>query len=329
MSKSGGHAPSIRGVSSGHRRTLNSDAQVLLDFLEKSGGPSLEDMPPEEARRFFAAGRDFFAADPQEVGSVHDRAIEHQGRSLAMRVYRPAGSERLLPGLVYFHGGGWLLGDLDSQDPLCRKMCNASGVVIISAQYSHAPEAPFPAAVLDALATFDYVVNHADSLGIDRSRLAIGGESAGGTLATIVAQQENDRRTGRIRSQLLLYPVTDLTRPDDQRTPEHGYFVTAKMLRWFFDHYLAGADPSDPLASPLLKADLVGMPPTIMILAGFDPLLQEGFDYRDRLVEAGVRVTTRLYPGQIHAFLTMDRQIPEAHDAILEISALLRQSLAA
>lgn len=316
-------------MSSIRRRTLNSDTQTLLDLLKKSGGPSLEDMTPEEARRFFAAGRDFFAADPQRVRSVHDRTIEYQKRFLAMRVYTPAESEGLLPGLLYFHGGGWLLGDLDSQDPLCRKMCNASGVVIISAQYGHAPEAPFPAAVLDALATFDYVVNHADALGIDRSRLAVGGESAGGTLATVVAQDENDRRTGRIRSQLLLYPVTDLTRLDNQRTPAEGYFVTAKMLRWFFDYYLAGADPSDPLASPLLKADLVGMPPTIMILAGFDPLLQEGFDYRDRLIEAGVRVTTRLYPGQIHAFLTMDRQIREAHDAILEISEMLRQSLAA
>ncbi len=318
-----------RDARSDHPRALNADTQVLLDFIKNSGGPSLEEMSPEDARSFFAAGRDFFAADPQVVASVHDRTVDHQGRSFTIRVYRPAESSKLLPGLVYFHGGGWLLGDLDSQDPLCRKICNASGTIVVSAQYGHAPEAPFPAAVLDAMAAFDYVANHAEELGIDKTRLAIGGESAGGTLATVVAQEENDRRTGRIRTQLLLYPVTDLTRPDDRRTPQEGYFVTAKMLRWFFDLYLAGADPFDPLASPLLRKNLSGLPPTILILAGFDPLLQEGFDYRDRLVEAGVSVTTRLYSGQIHAFLTMDRQIPEAHDAILEISALLRQSLAA
>ena len=133
-------------------------------------------------------------------------------------------------------------------------MCNASGVVIVSAQYGHAPEVPFPGAVLDALATFDYVAAHADALGIERSRLAIGGESAGGTLATVVAQEENDRKTGRVRSQLLLYPVTDLTRPDGQRTPEQGYFVTSKMLRWFFDHYLRRSRPLKSLGLPAAQS---------------------------------------------------------------------------
>ncbi|MFD0849733.1 alpha/beta hydrolase [Sphingosinicella xenopeptidilytica] len=308
--------------------TLNADTRALLDLLANAGGPSLEEMLPADARAFFAAGRDFFARDQEQVSSVEDICVEHQGRSLEMRIYRPVGTApEMMPGLVYFHGGGWVLGDLDSQDPLCRKLCNASGVVILSVQYGHAPEAPYPAAVDDASAAFDYICTNATQLGLDERRIAVGGESAGGTLAAVVAQTEGRLGATRIRCQLLLYPVTDLSRADGQRQPSDGYFVTAKMLRWMIDLYLAGADPADPRVSPLLEQDLTGLPPAIMVLCGFDPLLSEGMEYRDRLADAGVTVTTKLYPGQIHAFLTMDRHILEAHDAILEIGGLLRQSL--
>jgi len=310
-------------------RQLDPHARALLDVLDQAGGPALNEMSPEDARVYFAAGRDFFAADPEPVASVEDIHVEHLGHRLEMRAYRPNGGDgQLKPGLVYFHGGGWVLGDLESQDPLCRKLCNASGAVIVSVNYGHAPEVRFPVANEEAAAAFDYVSSHAATFGIDDRRLAIGGESAGGAIAAVVAQREAGDGRRRIAAQLLCYPVTDLTRSETAREPQQGYFVTAPMLRWFTEHYLGDADPADPAASPLRSEDLSGLPPTILILCGFDPLLQEGIDYRDRLVDAGVSVTTRLYPGQIHAFLTMDRQIPEAHDAIVEIARLLRQSLA-
>lgn len=308
-------------------RQLNPATKALLDLLQEGAGIPLEEMPVPEARAFFAAGRDFFATDGEVVGAVEDIRVEHRGRALEIRIYRPANRpEGAAAGLVYFHGGGWVLGDLDSQDSLCRKLCNASGVTILSVQYGHAPEAVFPVAIEEAMAAFDYISSHAGQLGLDPKRIAIGGESAGGNIATVVAQQE--KGSGRIAAQLLLYPVTDVSRPDTSREPQEGHFVTARMLRWFFDLYLDGADPADPRISPLLAPDLSGLPPVILLLCGFDPLRQEGADYGAALVEAGVPVTTRLYPGQIHAFLTMDRQIPEAHEAIIEIASMLRRSLA-
>lgn len=306
---------------------LDESARTFLAALASGGGAPLESLSPQEARAFFAAGRDSLAKPIEPVEEVRDFVIPLSDRTLEARLYRPAAAlgGKNGPGVVYFHGGGWLLGDLESQDPLCRRLANASKARFVSVNYRHAPEHPFPAPVCDALEAFAWIVQNAGDLGLDPSALAVGGESAGGTLATVVAQRERHRIAG----QLLFYPVTDLTRghPDQEPFGE-GYFVTASMMRWFIRHYLANANAADPLASPLLAANLGGMPPTYVILAGCDPLFVEGKDYASRLKAAGCKVVVNNYQGQIHAFLTMDLLIPEATRAIDESAAWIAEVLA-
>lgn len=299
---------------------LDASARALLAALESSGGAPLESLTPQEARAFFSAGRDQLAAPAEPLARIRDFVIPLPGRDLEARLYCPAraAAREVGPAVIYFHGGGWVLGDLESQDPLCRRLANASGTSFISVNYRHAPEYAFPAAVHDALEAFEWVVGNARDLGIDPASLVVAGESAGGTLATVVAQ----RQRHRIAGQALFYPVTDMTRghPDEEPFGQ-GYFVTASMMRWFIDLYLGAAHAADPLASPLLADDLSGMPPTYILLCGCDPLFAEGQDYASRLKAAGSKVTVNSYSGQIHAFLTMDLLIPEATRAIDESAA--------
>jgi acetyl esterase len=306
--------------------TLDDSARSLLAGLESSGGAPLESLTPQGARAFFAAGRDHFAAPVETVAQVRDFVIPLAGRNLEARLYCPAEAQarEIGPVVLYFHGGGWVLGDLESQDPLCRRLANASGVRFISVNYRHAPEHPFPAAVHDALEAFEWIMSKAREFGIDPALIVVAGESAGGTLATVVAQ----RQRHRIAGQVLFYPVTDLTRehPDEEPFGE-SYFVTASMMRWFIDLYLRNALATDPQASPLLATDFVGMPPTYMLLCGCDPLFAEGKDYAFKLKAAGSEVAVNSYPGQIHAFLTMDLLIPEATRAINESAAWIAARL--
>jgi len=235
-----------------------------------------------------------------------------------------------LPALVYYHGGGWTIGDLDTHDVLCRQLCNGSGAIVVSVDYRMGPENPFPAAVDDCLAATRWVRHAASELGVDPTRLAVGGDSAGANLAAVVAILARDAGDLPIAYQLLIYPATDMRRQHASHTTNgRGYMLTTETISYYHDHYIAdAAHDLDWRASPLLHADLARLPPALVLTAGFDPLRDEGLAYADRLVAAGNRASYVCYERQIHGFITMGRIIDEANSAVTLCAAELARALA-
>jgi acetyl esterase len=227
---------------------------------------------------------------------------------------------------VFFHGGGWVIGDLDTHDVVCRKLADEGQLIVISIDYRRAPEHKFPAAVDDAIAATAWIAAHAKELGIDATRLLVGGDSAGGNLATVAAIAARDGNGPAISGQVLIYPATDFTMAHPSHSePETSILLTHSVIRWFRDHYLNGtADIHDWRASPALAKTLVGLPPAYVLTAGADPLRDEGDDYARRLTQAGVAVTHRTFPGQFHGFFTMGKLLQQANIAASEIGAWLR-----
>jgi acetyl esterase len=227
---------------------------------------------------------------------------------------------------VFFHGGGWVIGDLDSHDVVCRKLAHEGELIVISIDYRLAPEHKFPAAVEDAIAATQWIAGHATELGIDATRLAVGGDSAGGNLAAVVAISARDGNGPAIAGQVLIYPAIDfaMTHPS-HREPETSILLTHSVIKWFRDHYLSSAaDVHDWRASPARAETLVGLPPAYVLTAGADPLRDEGDEYARRLKEAGVAVTTRSFPGQFHGFFTMGKLLQQANVAAEEIGVWLK-----
>jgi cation diffusion facilitator CzcD-associated flavoprotein CzcO/acetyl esterase/lipase len=284
---------------------LQPDVALLLEAMAGFGLPPLESLSPTEARAFMDAGA---AARPPgpAVGAIVDGALPGaDGQPLAYRLYRPESSGPH-PVVCYFHGGGWVLGSATSDDPFCRDLCHRTGALVISVDYRHAPEAPFPAAVDDGFAALQWVAANAESLGGIPGKLAVAGWSAGGNVAAVAAQRARDAGGPPLAGQLLICPVTDLSRahPSMEENAE-GYVLTRSLMRWFIDHYQADAD--SPLASPLLAESLAGLPPAAIFTAEFDPLRDEGNAYARALAEAGVRVTHEQCRGQTHtAFHAVD-----------------------
>lgn len=260
-----------------------------------------------------------------QVASETDLRMPGPGGDLTLRVYRPQG-EGPFPVLVYFHGGGFVLGNLDSHSHICRELVVRSGAMVVSVDYRLAPEHPFPAAVDDAYAAVCWIAAHAAEFGGDGSRLAVGGDSAGGNLATLCCLRCRDEGGPVIRFQLLAYPGTDLesTLPS-RRDNAQGYFLTADAIAWFFSQYLAGADPKHPWVSPLHAPDLSRLPPALMITAEYDPLRDEGEAYAARLAQAGVKVKATRYGNTIHGFLGPSTAKGSA--ALDEAAAMLKQAL--
>jgi acetyl esterase len=288
-------------------------------------------LPPEAARQLFRDGQRVLAPEPAAVALVRELAAPRaDGGTLPLRLYRAAGTataERL-PALVYFHGGGWVVGDLGTHDSLCRHLANTAGCAVVAVEYRLAPEHPFPAAVDDALSATVFVADKADELGVDGNCLAVGGDSAGGNLAAVVALLVRERGAPALRSQVLIYPATDLgVRHPSYDLFAEDYLLTRATMHWFVAHYLRSPqDREDWRASPLLAADLSGLPPALVLTAGFDPLRDEGDAYAERLRAAGVAVRHRPYPDQIHGFVTMGKFIAAAAPAIDEIAAALREA---
>jgi acetyl esterase len=227
---------------------------------------------------------------------------------------------------VFFHGGGWVIGDLDTHDVACRKLADEGELMVISVDYRRAPEHKFPAAVDDAIAATAWIAVHASKFGIDAARLLVGGDSAGGNLATVVAIAARDGNGPAILGQVLIYPATDfaMTHPSHSE-PETSILLTHSVIRWFSNHYLNGAaDIHDWRASPARAKTLVGLPPAYVLTAGADPLRDEGDEYARRLKQAGVAVTHRTFPGQFHGFFTMGKLLQQANVAASEIAAWLR-----
>jgi acetyl esterase len=229
---------------------------------------------------------------------------------------------------VFFHGGGWVIGNLDSHDVVCRALAHAGELIVISIDYRLAPEHKFPAAVDDAVAATQWVADHARSLGIDAARLSVGGDSAGGNLAAVVTLAARDGNGPALAGQVLIYPATDFTMGHPSHSEsETSVLLTHSVIRWFRDHYLTGAaDIHDWRASPAKAATLTGLPPAYVLTAGADPLRDEGDDYARRLQEAGVPVTHRSFPGQFHGFFTMGKLLQQANVAATDIGAWLKQT---
>jgi acetyl esterase len=315
---------------------LDRDARALLDLIDERGLPAMHTLAPAEARAFYRDRRGFTQPPAPEVGAVRDMRCDGPHGAIPLRFYRPVGApaasagDGALPVLVYFHGGGWTIGDLDTHDVLCRQLCNDAGVAVIAVDYRMGPEHRFPAAVDDCLAATRWVRRQARELGIDPTRLAVGGDSAGGNLAAVVAILARDAGDLPIAYQLLIYPATDMRRRHASHTTNgRGYLLTSETISYYHDHYIA--DPAHDLdwrASPLLHGDLTRLPRALVVTAGFDPLRDEGLDYADRLVAAGNKATYVCYERQIHGFITMGKVIDEANSAVALCGAELARGLA-
>ncbi len=278
---------------------LKPDVEILLETMAALDLPPIESLSPEQARAFMEAAAEQRPPGP-EVGEIVDGTLPGAAGELDYRLYRPDGPGPH-PLVIYFHGGGWVLGHATSDEPLCRDLCVRSGAAILSVDYRHAPENRFPAAVEDALAATRWAVAHAEELGGDPARLLVAGWSAGGNLAAVVAQHV--RGEIDLAGQVLLTPATDGARTyASQRENAEGYVLTAALMAWFWDHYLpeAEGDRSDPLASPLRTDDLSGLPPTLIVTAEFDPLRDEGAAYAEALTAAGNEVEHHRAMGHTH-----------------------------
>ncbi|KRB64201.1 alpha/beta hydrolase [Noviherbaspirillum sp. Root189] len=300
---------------------LHPQAKALLDLIEQRGVPATHTLSVTDARTFYRERRGFTQPDPVEVAEVRNLQAEGPHGAIPLRLYKPLGGDMdrgLLPVLVYFHGGGWVIGDLDTHDSLCRQLANASKCAIVSVDYRLGPEHRFPAAVDDSIAATRWIHKEAPKLGLDASRLAVGGDSAGGNLAAVVAIALRDAGDVPIAFQLLIYPATDMRRGAPSHTTNgQGYLLTSDTITYFHDHYIDDATHDlDWRASPLLHPDLTNLPPSIVLTAGYDPLRDEGLMYSQRLSESGNRATHICFERQIHGFITMGRVIDEANAAV-------------
>jgi acetyl esterase len=308
---------------------LHPQVKAFLDMLAAAGGPPLEQLPLEEARR--VPGLLIELGGPEEaVAQVDTRVIDVPGQPVPVRVYRPTLAQDL-PALVFFHGGGFVVCDLDSHDRLCRNLANASGAVVVSVDYRLAPEHKFPAAADDAYGATRYVAEHPSEFGIDPNRIAVGGDSAGGNLAAVVSLMARDRGGPSIRFQLLIYPWVDVgDTSQSMREFSEDYFLTRGSMDWFRESYVRGAeDYREPYAFPMRAPDLSRLPPAMVITAEFDPLRDQGEAYARRLQEAGVPVQLKRYDGMIHVFVTIAGIVDDGRAAIADSASALRQALGA
>lgn len=302
---------------------LDPGAAFVLDLIASSGRPAYETLSPEEAREAYSASRAASTEPPQAVDRIEPLEAAGPHGPIPMRHYRPHGSsDAVLPALVYFHGGGWVLGNLETHDGLCRQLANRANCAVISVDYRLAPEHKFPAAIDDAVAATDWVFANAANLDIDAARIALGGDSAGGNLAAVAALNDKSRGLSRLRALLLIYPAVDFcfdTKSHDEFAEDH--LLTRLFQEWFHRHYLRNdEDRQDWRASPLRAPDLSGLPSTILITASHDPLRDEGEHFAQRLVEAGVTVTASRALGQIHGFVPMEKLIPAAIPVVKELA---------
>ena len=307
---------------------LDEQTHAMLGILARAGRPTLDQLGAVRARAEMRAQADLGKLAPPPVHRVEDRQIETPEADLPVRIYTPR-SDGVLPATVYFHGGGFVIGDLESHDALCRSLAVRSGSVVIAVDYRLAPEHPFPCAADDACAAFRWTVANASALGVDPSRIAVAGDSAGGNLAAVVAQVMRDEGAVMPSFQLLIYPAVDLTRSfESHRTFRSGYFLTEALIDWFLANYVS--DPAhmrDPKGSPIVTRDLAGLPPAHVVTAGFDPLRDEGEAYADALRAAGVPTTSRCYDSLIHGFTGMGGLVDAAAHAVDDLGAHLHRAL--
>ncbi|HET6878644.1 MAG TPA: alpha/beta hydrolase [Pirellulales bacterium] len=303
---------------------LDPIAKRLLELAAAAGGTPMHLQTPGEARAAMLV-QTAALGPAEQVAKVEDLTATCSHCELPVRVYTPAGTGPLA-GLVYFHGGGWVIGSIDTHDGLCRSIANAAGCVVISVEYRLAPEHPYPAAVDDAYAATCWVVENAATLNVDPARIAVGGDSAGGNLAAVTALVARDRGGPKLALQILLYPIAD----NDLNTSSYrdfaeGHLLTRDAMAWFFDHYVAEhAARGQPYVSPLRAESHRGLPPALIITAECDPLCDEGNAYARRLEAAGVPVKWSCYAGMIHGFIRRHKLLPAGRQALGEIAAAMK-----
>jgi acetyl esterase len=309
---------------------LHPQAQALMRLMQERGVPATHTLTPADARAFYRERRTFTQPEPPEVAAVRDFEARGPAGPIPLRSYRPAGSraDAALPVLVYYHGGGWVIGDLDTHDVLCRQLCNQSGCAVIAVDYRLAPEHRFPAATDDAIAAARWVHANAAALKLDPARIAVGGDSAGGNLAAVVALAARDAGDLPVAFQLLVYPATDQRRGWPSHTTNgQGYLLTKESMDYYHDHYLDASQDLDWRASPLLHPNHAKLPPAFVLTAGYDPLRDEGLQYAHALSAAGSRAALVNFERQVHGFILMGRVIDEANVAVQLCAAQLKQAL--
>src|SRR5579872_1171850 len=306
---------------------LDPDIRTYLDQMAAEGASPVYEVPVEETRRVVEARAPLMFGPVEDVAAVRELGVPGPAGAIRTRVYTPVASPPL-PTLVYFHGGGWVTGSLDTHDGVCRALANRTPCLVVSVDYRMAPEHRFPAAADDAWAVTAWSADHIRELGGDPSRLAVGGDSAGGNLAAVVALRARHAGAPRLRLQLLIYPVTD----HDFRAPSYernatGYALTRDAMRWYWDQYVpVVAHRNNPDASPLRAGDLRGLAPAAVLTCEYDPLLDEGASYACRLTEAGVPTSHRHYAGLIHGVVRMPRITPRAWELIDDSARALREA---
>ena len=314
--------------------TLAPEVQLVLAVFDRRREPPLETLSPAEAREARRRLTAVYAGRPVPVRTVADLEIQGSDRTARLRArhYSPPEPGGPHPLLVYYHGGGFTYGDLDTHDGVCRILCRHGGAHVLAVDYRLAPEHPFPAAVEDARAALRWAFANAHRLGADPGRVGVGGDSAGGNLAAVVSQLAASDGGPAPALQLLIYPATDMTaRRRSRELFREGFLLTDLEMNWFEDNYIgtARSHASDPRVSPPLAEDLSGIAPAFVVTAAFDPLRDEGEDYARALGEAGTPVTLRRFPGFIHGFINGAGVSRTARDALVEIAGVTRAMFAA
>jgi len=307
---------------------LDPDAAAVYKAFLEANRPPYENGTAVQAREMYLAARAVSNPEPPELESATPLSIPAPHGAIPARLYTPKTLRKnngLAPCLVFYHGGGWVIGNLDSHDVVCRKLAHEGELLVISVDYRLAPEHKFPAAVDDAATAVKWIASNAQQLGIDPARLMVGGDSAGGNLAAVAALAARDGGGPKLAGQVLIYPATDFswTQPSHSE-PETSILLTHSVIRWFGNHYLGDADIDDWRASPARAKTLAGLPPAYVLTAGADPLRDEGDEYAARLKQAGVPVTYKHFPGQFHGFFTMGKLLPQANVAATDIAVWLK-----
>jgi len=314
--------------------TVNPQAQVLLDAAAKAeaeGVPTPQELGPVGLRDVFKKTRGALTPEPPDVGHVEDVSIPGPGGEIPIRYYRPAGSEtdEKLPLLIYFHGGGWMVGDIETHDVISRMLANRGGFAVANVDYRLAPENKFPAAIEDSWATVEWAKAGAGGLNIDTDRIAVGGDSAGGNISAVLALMARDAGVD-LSFQALIYPATHFAlETESHHKFGQGYLLTRDAQAWYHEMYLrSDEDRNDWKASPALAEGFGGVAPAFVLTCGYDPLVDEGKAYADKLSAAGVAVDYTCYEGQVHGFITMGKAIDEANDAVYEVADKVAKAFA-
>lgn len=305
--------------------SLDPEIQVLINGMAEGDTPPLHELAPEEARALYTAMSQMLDTVDVPIGQVEDRTV---GEGVPVRIYSPVAGSGVLPVLVFFHGGGWVIGDLNSHDTLCRSLANQAHCRVVAVDYRLSPEHKFPAGLDDAYSVLEWVEQHAGEIDVDPNRIAVGGDSAGGNLAAVLSLKARDEKGPSIAFQLLIYPVTDHTAEDGSREEfAEGYFLAQETMLWFSEQYMKPDDDwQTPYASPLMAENFANLPPAYVVTAGYDILRDEGKAYADALSSANVDVVHKNYSGMIHGFFNMQSVSKVSVQAVQEASLALEKA---